>query len=392
MKRTTILLMAVAVGLAAFAVPVLAQTKECNDEFKSATYQKWYDNRKDHQDVAYQAAKEYLDVCSADDSAYKTAIKKFKDAYDVASESASAKGKLQDAYTKKNYPDAVSIGKQVVQSEPDFVPAYLIIALSGYNAATTGNTALLPDAEQAATKALEMVEGGKPFAPFTSKDSAVGWLNYIIGKAKVKNAPADAIPFILKGARLDIDLKKAPGLYIDLAQAYGEGPLAKLAEEYDAKYKGKDESPESKLALANIYQMMDRQIDALARAVALSSGTEKTSYMTALSQVYKDRNKSDAGLNDLVASVLSKPLPDIPTPLTSLPAQTPSSTPAIGGSSGAGGGAQPGTTGAAKSTGTTGSQSGSQTKTGTVTGTGSAKPAATPTPSNKKPRANHRQG
>ena len=77
---------------------------------------------------------------------------------------------------------------------------------------------------QAATKALEMVEAGKPFAPFASKDSAVGWLNYIIGKSRVKNAPADAIPFILKGARLDSDLKKAPGLYIDLAQAYGDGP------------------------------------------------------------------------------------------------------------------------------------------------------------------------
>ncbi len=385
MKLTIKILTLVAIA-AVFAVPALSQAKECNDEFKSATYQKWYDNRKEHQDVAYQAAKEYLEVCSADDSAYKTAIKKFKDAYDVANESASNKNKLQDAYTKKNFAEAVSVGKVIVQSEPDFVIGYVLIALSGYNATTTGNMALLPDAEQAAAKALEMVNAGKPFAPFLTKDSAVGWLNYIIGKAKVKKTPAEAIPFILQGARLDADLKKAAGLYLDLAQAYNDGPLAKLAEDYDAKYKGKDESPESKLALANIYQMMDRQIDALARAVALATGTDKTNYMAALSQVYKDRNKSDAGLTELVANVLSKPLPDVPTPLTSLPTPTPASTPATSGSPGTNGNSTPVTTGNPKATGTTGAQTSGVNKTGSVTGAGSPKPAASPTPSNKRPR------
>jgi hypothetical protein len=360
--KLTIKVLTLAAVAAVFAVPVLAQAKECNDEFKSATYQKWYDNRKEHQDVAYQAAKEYLEVCSTDDSAYKTAIKKFKDAYDAASELASNKNKLQDAYTKKSYADAVTVGKLVVQSEPDFLAGYILIALSGYNATLTGNTSLLPDAEQAANKALALIETGKSVEPiFKSKDSAVGWLNYIIGKAKVKGAPADAIPFILKGARLDADLKKAPGLYLDLAQAYSDGPLAKLSEEYKELYQGKDESPESKLALANIYQMMDRKIDALARAVALATGADKTNYMNALSELYKDRNKSDAGLNELVANVLSKPLPDIPTPLTTLPTPTPTSTPATSGS--------PGTNGS---------------QTGPVAG--SPKPAPSPTPSNKKPR------
>lgn len=381
MKRT-IKILALAAIFAVFATPALAQAKECNDEFKSATYQKWYDNRKEHQDIAYQAAKEYLDVCSTDDSAYATALKKFKAAYDAATELASNKDKLQNSYAKKNYAEAVNAGKLVVQSEPDFLTGYILIALSGYNATTTGNTSLLPDAEQAASKALEMVEAGKPFAPvFASKDSAIGWLNYIIGKAKVKNAPADAIPFILKGARLDADLKKAVGLYLDLAQAYGDGPLAKLASDYERDFKGKDESPESKLALANIYQMMDRQIDAMARAVALATGADKTNYMAGLTQVYKDRNKgSEAGLPELVAGVLAKTLPDMPTPITTLPTQ-PASTPATIGSPGTNG-SQTTTTGVAKTPGTTA---------GTQTGT--AKPTPTPTPNKPKPpRTNHRRG
>jgi hypothetical protein len=264
--------------------------------------------------------------------------------------------------------------------------AYMLIALSGYNATLTGNTSLLPDAAQAATKALAMVEADKPFAPFSSKDSAVGWLNYIIGKAKEKSAPADAIPFILKGARLDADLKKSPGLFIELAQAYVEGPLAKLADEYETKFKGKDESPESKLALANIYQIMDRQIDALARAVALATGNDKTTYMAALTQVYTDRNKSANGLPELVASVLNKPIPDVPTPLTTLPASTPSTnaSPATSGSP------VNGATGGAKTNGQTTGQN--KTGTASASGTGSAKPAATPTPAGKKPRSNHRVG
>ena len=61
------------------AVSAWAQAKECTDDFKTATYSKWYDNRKDKQDVAYEAAKEYLSVCTTEDQ-YSAALKKFVDA------------------------------------------------------------------------------------------------------------------------------------------------------------------------------------------------------------------------------------------------------------------------------------------------------------------------
>ena len=150
-------------------------------------------------------------------------------------------------------------------------------------------------------------------------------------------------------------------LYLDLAAAYNDGPRAKLSEDYK-QYLDKPESPESKLALANINQIIDRQIDALARAAALATNAaDKKNVMDVLTETYKDRNKTETGLPELVASVLSKPLPDLPTPLTSLPA-TPSSTPATSGSPAAGG-----------------------TQVGT---NGPAKPVASPTPATKKPRSN----
>ena len=97
-----------------------------------------------------------------------------------------------------------------------------------------------------------------------------------------------------------------------------DGPRAKLTDEYRAKG-FTVETDESKLMIANINQVLDRQIDALARAVALASdATVKKGLLADLTDAYKARNKSDAGLDVFVASVLNKPLPDMPTPLTSL--------------------------------------------------------------------------
>ena len=129
-----------------------------------------------------------------------------------------------------------------------------------------GDAAVLNDSSQYAKKAIEMIEAGKPFAPLTSKDQALAYLNYDIGKSLLKSSPADAIPYLLKAAQLESELKKNPNVYVDLAGAYGEGPIAKQSEEYKAKYP--TETPESKVAFENINQLIDRQIDALARAAA----------------------------------------------------------------------------------------------------------------------------
>lgn len=389
MKRIIILL-AATVMLAAFAAPALPQAKECNDEFKAATYQKWYDNRKDHQDVAYQAAKDYLATCTAEDQ-YSAALKKFVKAYDDLTATNTVNKQFEEAYKNKNYPEQIKLGKQIVATDPENTAVYVVMGLAGL-----GDPSLLNESAEYAKKAISMIEAGKPFAPLASKDQALAYLNYVVGKSVIKNSPADAIPYLLKAVRYESDLKKNPQVYAELAGAYGEGPIAKLSEEYKAKYT--TESPESKLALANINQMIDRQIDALARAAALSAdAANKKAVMDVLTGLYKDRNKSEAGLNEMIAGILTKPIPDLPTPLSSLPS-TPSSTPATSGSPTSGAaptnGASPtGTTGSANKTGSSGAANPGQTKTGsaTVSGTGTAKPAASPTPI-KKPRANHRHG
>ena len=382
--RRMINVLAGAAIFAVFAIPALAQTKECNDEFKSATYSKWYDNRTKDQPAAYEAAKEYLAVCTTDDQ-YTAALKKFKTAYEAATADVTARNQFNEAVQKKNYPEQMRLGKVLLAAEPDNPAVNIIMGVAGL-----GDPNLLGESAQYAKKAIELVQAGKPFAPLTSKDQALAYLNYVIAKSTVKTDPTAAIPHFVNAAKLESDLKKNPLIYNELAAAYGEGPVAKLSEDYK-KFVGQPESPESKLALANLNQAIDRQIDAFARAAASSTNpADKKAVMDVLTGLYKDRNQSETGLNELVANILSKPLPDLPTPLTSLPTQTPTptnpgsqSSTTTGSTSSATGTTKVGNTGAGSATG--GTSTGSQAnKSG-----GTAKPTATPTPG-KKPRANHR--
>jgi len=154
------------------------------------------------------------------------------------------------------------------------------------------------------------------------------------------------------------------------------------------------DSPEIKLVVANLNQAFDGQIDAFARAAAVTTvAADKKAIMDVLAAVYKDRNKTDATpeqLNTLVASALSKPVPDAPKPITELPASsTPAGTSATP-TNGSSGSAPTSTTGGGSTSSpkpaTTGTAPGSNKPAATGTTT-PAKPTATPKP---RQRANHR--
>ena len=54
---------------------------------------------------------------------------------------------------------------------------------------------------------------------------------------------------MLKTAQFETPLKKSPFTYAYIAAAYETGAYAKQSEAYKTTYGGKDETPESKLAL-----------------------------------------------------------------------------------------------------------------------------------------------
>jgi hypothetical protein len=337
MKRTMKYL-ALAAALTVFAVPALAQKQECTDENKAAWYQKFLDNRKGNeaqQKVAYESAKLYLDNCPADpnDAQAKYMKEKFVEPYEKIMNQAGTAKQFEAAIASKNYPEQIKIGKQILATDPENAPVNIVLGVAGLYDAN-----VLPDSAEAAKKAIALIEAGKPFAPIASKDQALGYLNWVVAKSLAKPDPNNAITHFIKAARYEGDPKKNPVLYNELAAAYGEGPVAKLTADYQ-QFVGKPESNESKLVKANLNQAIDRQIDAFARAAAYSTNAaDKAAIMEVLTGLYKDRNTNTEGLNDLVAHVIEKPVPDAPTPITTLPAAT-TSTPATNGASGSNNGA-----------------------------------------------------
>ena len=337
MKRT-IKYLALAAALTVFAVPALAQKQECTDENKTKWYQTFLDNRKGDQKVAYDAAKLYLDNCPADpnDAQAKYMREKFVEPYEALQKQAGTGKQFEAAIASKNYAEQIKIGKEILAKDPENAPVNIVMGVAGLYDAN-----VLPDSAAAAKKAISLIEAGKPFAPIASKDQALGYLNWVVAKSIAKSDPNTAITHFIKAARYEGDPKKNPVLYNELAAAYGEGPVAKLTADYQA-FVGKPESNESKLVKANLNQAIDRQIDAFARAAAYSTNAaDKAAIMEVLTGLYKDRNANTDGLNDLVAHVIEKPVPDVPTPITTLPAATTSTPATNGGTNGSTNGTTP---------------------------------------------------
>jgi hypothetical protein len=384
-------LLVLAVALAVFAIPAIAQADQCTDDNKGAWYKTFLDNYSKPEPaakVAYDTAKKYIGSCPEDPQ--RTYMQKFVDKYENNQKVAGVGKAFEDAVKNKNYADQMKYGKEILATTPDNADVTSILGIAGL-----GEASLLNESAGFAAKAIQLIDSGKPLKAYTH-DQALAYLNWTIAKSKLTSAPAEAITYLLKAAKLESEVKKSPQLYLDLSAAYEAGPRAKLSKDYtDSLNADKTEKPESKVILENLNRVIDNQIDAMARAAATAPADSKAAIVGEVSKLYKYRNKdaTDAKVTELVASVLSKPIPDVPTPVTSVPATptpgaSPAATPAANGN---GNGAT--TSGGTKSTGNSntgnavnGNTTGGGNKTGAAGG-GTTTPAGS-----RRPRMNHRRG
>src|SRR5687768_15556327 len=369
--KKLIVLFALIASLATLAISVAGQTPApapaqaggCTEEAKIATYTEFTASRQSDPAKAYAAAKKYLG-CSQGEDQYTAYLNKWVAAYEKEVRKLQMGAML---YNEKKYAEALTLGKEIVATEPENLRVIIDLGYGSYLAAATlKQESFNADALTYARKAIQLIESGKTPAkwePFKGKDDTLAYLYDVVGRLSLKDSPDAALNSFIKKAQFETDLKKDPWTYYFIAAAYENGPYAKLSADYKTKFEGKDETPESKLALENINQVIDRMIDAYARAVALAGNdakytAPKKEWMDGLTTWYKYRNnQTEAGLNELIAGVLNKPLPPLPTPITTLPAATPTASPATGANSAAGNGtstaAPTGTTVAAPKTTTT---------------------------------------
>ena len=294
---------------------VLAQ--ETDDPVKIEIYKRFVDNRQGNPAVAYQAARDYLQKYNKDKDQYTDYLGKWVMYY----ERDERKRTLPNLINEKKFAEAYSMGAKILADEPNNLRTQIDLGYAGYLAASAKNESFNATALDYARKAISEIESGKAppeWAPFKGKDDTLAYLNYAVGFLSLKTSPDQAIDALLKAAKYDSDISKTPSTYYFLAAAYESGPYKTLSTAYQSQYAGKPETPESKAALEKLNTVMDRIIDAYARAIKVAGTDAKTEqsrkeWLTQMTTYYKFRHEgSDAGLTEFIAASLQKPLPPKP--------------------------------------------------------------------------------
>src|SRR5215467_7151065 len=295
----------------------LVFAQETDDPVKIEIYKRFVDNRLPNKTVAYQAARDYLQKYQKDKDQYIDYLQKWVRAY----ESDERKDALPGLINQKNFTEAFATGAKILSDEPNNLRVQIDLGYAGYLAASAKNEQFNATALDYAHKAIQQLEAGKApaeWGAFKGKDDTLAYLHYAVGFLTLKTDPNQAIDSLLKAAQLESDIKRTASTYYFLAAAYESGPYKTLSTEYQAKYANKPETPESKAALEKLNVVMDRIIDAYARAIAAAGNDPKTQqnrtdWTAKLSTYYKFRHDgSDAGMTEFIKGALQKPLPPKP--------------------------------------------------------------------------------
>jgi hypothetical protein len=308
-KPLTLLLLAVVL------LPVAIVAAQSPQEEKAALYAKFIENIKgeaDAQKLAYEQGQEYLRKFGSDNDQYVAYIQRWLGRY----EKADREFKFNNAFNSKDFPKSFELGREILIKDGDVFPVIVRLVTAGSLYAETGNASLTDEALGYAKKGLDLIDSGKVTdpKPFKAIDDARGFFNFTMGWLSRDKAPAEAVAALRRAAETGGSYKTDQATYVALAIAIANAEYDPLANEYREKHAGKDVTPESEAMLTKIKGIAERMIDAYARAVAVSTKPEqqeqKRKLLDELTTLYKQfHNDSDEGLNDLIAKVLTKPLP-----------------------------------------------------------------------------------
>lgn len=313
-----------------------ATVQQGDEEAKAALYQKFLDAYKANPKAeygkpkeAYDLAKEYLEKYPQE-SAQTAYLKKYVTAFD-ANQKAGRNSEVTDLIKQQKYGEAFAAAKSVLAQEPDNIAMLNNAVFAAlYAAGVNKNESYNAEAANYARKAIQLIQSGQPF---DKKDDTLGWLNSALGFFTLKTNPTESIAYYIKAAQFEGAAKKDPQTYLFLADAYRNAEYTKLASDIKTRCATAEQqaTPDCKASSDRLNMVVDRMIDAYARAIALATDPKyarlKTDAMADLTAFYKFRHEgSDAGLNEFIAGVLAKPLPTEPIGTASTTTTPPQST------------------------------------------------------------------
>jgi len=286
------------------------------DSEKEALYARFTDYKRnpnpEQQRFAYPVGKEYLRRWGGEKDSETKEVRRWVTEYERAMHA----GDLYAAYEARNYAKVFELGRPEVKSDPEYFLALSLMVEAGFDNTLAGNPSLNSEAAEYARNAVQLLEAGKVTKPdpFKSVEIARGFLNFALGNFVKDEKPGEAAAAFTKAVQSDSPYHTDPAAYHRLGVSILKGEFAQLSAEYNEKFGGKTSSPEQTAMLSRITHLIERTIDSYARAVALSTKPEqqeaREKILAQLTTLYKNfHNNSDAGLNELIAGVLSKPMP-----------------------------------------------------------------------------------
>lgn len=292
-------------------------TSQRDDADRENLYTRFSENKKipvaERQKLAYEAARDYVRRYSGEQDSHLPEVRRFVKEY----ERVMGNFEVHKAFSAGNYAKAFELGRAALQKDPENFYVLATLAHAGYAAALKGDPKLTEESIDAATRALAIVESENltKTDPFTNAAEARGFLNFALGYFDIALAPEKAAAALVKAAKSGSSYKDNPITYDMLGVAILKGEYARVSADYNAKFGGKPPSPEQQAMLQQIIKLGDRAIDAYARAVALNAQPEqlenRNRIMNKLIKLYQSFHEgSDTGLNELIAGVLAKPLPE----------------------------------------------------------------------------------
>lgn len=211
---------------------------------------------------------------------------------------------------------AFELCKPYLARDPENLRAYLLLSHAGIK---SGDKKLRPETVRAARKALGLVKSGKSVERWQvaeTKDEAVATLEFYAAYYTIDTTPAETATTMSALARSNSSFNKDPNTFFYLAQALQQSELKKLKAEYVQTCGGSDPPDTCDASWTKIESVMDRIIDAYARAIVLSTGKPEFAPIAVvakpeLAKVYRVRHEkgTDAEIEKFIAGVLSTPIP-----------------------------------------------------------------------------------
>jgi hypothetical protein len=278
----------------------------------------------ENQRKAYEAAVEYLKRFEGDNDADARVVRAFVTDY----ERAGRQAELFRIYNSKKYEKTFEAGRVLLQHDPENFFVLSVLTQAGIDNAQAGNASLNEVTLAYGKKAIQLLEGGKVTKadPFINLEVAKGYLYSAVGALTKDKSPADAAQAYRKAAQSESFYRNDPLIYHRLGIAILKGEFAQLSQEYNQKFGSQRSSPAQQEMLNKIIKLGEQAIDAYARAYALSDPARakadtpavgspfppelRVKILEQLTALYKNfHNGLDAGLTELLAGVLTKPMP-----------------------------------------------------------------------------------